>query len=120
MNYQKKPQQSNLLPKDLTPCIWYIYENNIIYCQTVSELCITYMYGNSIADTQRYHNAQNKPMISLREIGHSFLAFTFSKLHYLRTVILHTTISTMTNKQSTVKRTGSEQYNDITIMLKIE
>ena len=101
-------------------CIWYIYDNNIIYYQTVSELCIAYMYDNSIADTQRYHNAQNKPMISLRKIGHSFLAFNFNKLHYLGTVILNTTISTMTKIQSSVKRTGSEQYNDITIMLKIE
>ena len=79
------------------------------------------MYANSIADTQRYHNAQNKPMMSPREIAHSFLAFIgFNKLHYLGTVILNTTTSTMTKIQSTVKRTGSEQYNDITIMLKIE
>jgi hypothetical protein len=91
-------------------CIWYIYDNNIIYHQTVSELCITYTY----------HNAQNKPILSLREIGHSFLTFSFNKLHYLGTVILNTTISTMTKIQSTVKRTGSELYNDITIMLKIE
>ena len=68
--------------------IRYIYDNNIIYYQTVSELCITYMYDNSITDTQRYHNAQNKPMISLRYIGHSFLAFSFNNLHYLGTVIL--------------------------------
>jgi hypothetical protein len=86
----------------------------------VSELSITYMYDNSIADTQRYHTAHNKPMLSLREIGHSFLAFSFNKLHYLGTVSLNTTTSTMTKIQSTVKRTGSEQYNDITIMLKIE
>ena len=78
------------------------------------------MYDNSTTDTQRHHNAQNKPMISLREIGHSFLTFSFNKLHYLGTVILNTTISTMTTIQSTVKRTGSEQYNDITIIIKIE
>jgi hypothetical protein len=77
------------------------------------------MYDNSITDTQRHHNAQNKPLISLREIGHSFVAFSFNKLHFLGTVILNTTISTMTTIQSTVKRMGSEQYNDTAIIIKI-
>ena len=157
MNYLRKQQQYNLLPKGLTTCIWYIYDNNIIYCQSVSEhcigymydnntmycrtvselcigymydnnticyqtasqLCITYMYDNSITDTQWHHNAQNKPLISQREIGHSFVAFSFNKLHFLGTVILNTTISTMTTIQSTVKRMGSEQYNDTAIIIKI-
>jgi hypothetical protein len=83
---------------------------------TVDYIVVIYV---PVTDTLRHHNAQNKPMISLREIGHSFVAFSFNKLHYLGTVILNTTISTMTTIQSTVKRTGSEQYNDITIMLKI-
>jgi hypothetical protein len=77
------------------------------------------MYDNSITDTQWHHNAQNKPLISLREIGHSFVAFSFNKLHFLGTVILNTTISTMTTIQSTVKRMGSEQYNDTAIIIKI-
>jgi hypothetical protein len=77
------------------------------------------MYDNSITDTQWHHNAQNKPLISLREIGHSFVAFSFNKLHFLGTVILNTTISTMTTIQSTVKRMGSEQYNDVAIIIKI-
>jgi len=85
-----------------------------------SQLCIPYMYANSTTDTKRHHNAHNKPMISLREIDHSFLAFSFNKLHYLGTVILNTTISTMATIQSTVKRTVSEQYNDVTIIIKIE
>jgi hypothetical protein len=77
------------------------------------------MYDNSITDTQRHHNAQNKPLISLREIGHSFVAFSFNKLHFLGTVILNTTLSIMTTIQSTVKRMGSEQYNDTAIIIKI-
>jgi hypothetical protein len=77
------------------------------------------MYDNSITDTQWHHNAQNKPLISQREIGHSFVAFSFNKLHFLGTVILNTTISTMTTIQSTVKRMGSEQYNDTAIIIKI-
>jgi hypothetical protein len=64
-------------------CIWYIYDNNIIYYQTVSEHWITYMYDNSIAYTQRYHNAQNKPMISQKEI----LAIAFLLLVLINYII---------------------------------
>jgi hypothetical protein len=64
-------------------CIWYIYDNNIIYYQTVSEHWITYMYDNSIAYTQRYHNAQNKPMICQKEI----LAIAFLLLVLINYII---------------------------------
>jgi len=56
-------------------------------------------------------------MIILRDIHLSF--FSFNKLHYLESVILNTTTLTMTTIQSTVKRTDSEQYNDIAIIIKI-
>ena len=96
-----------------------MHSNNTICCQAASQLCVAYMYDNSITDTQQHHNAQNKPMISLIEIGHMFLAFSFNRLHYLGTVILNTTISTMTTIQSTVKRTRPEQHNDVAIIIKI-
>jgi len=78
------------------------------------------MYDNSTTDTQRHHNAQNKPMLSLREIDYIFLAFNFDKLHYLGPVILNTATSTRTTIQSTVKRTGSWYFNDIAIIIKKE
>ena len=56
-------------------------------------------------------------MIILREIGLSF--FSFNLLHYLESAILNTTTLAMTTIQSTVKRTVSEQYNDIAIIIKI-
>ena len=37
-NDLEKIQQYSLLLKGLTTCIWYIYDNNIIYCRTVSQL----------------------------------------------------------------------------------
>ena len=77
------------------------------------------MYDNSTTDTQLHHNAQNKPMLSLRVIDHTFLIFRF-KLHYLGPVFLNTSISTMTTIQSTVKRTGSGYFNDIVSITKVE
>jgi hypothetical protein len=53
----------------------------------------------------------------MREIG--LRLSSFNKLHYLESVILNTTTLIMTTIQSTVKRTGSEQYNDIAIIIKI-
>jgi hypothetical protein len=56
-------------------------------------------------------------MIIMREIGLSL--FIFNNLHYLESIILNTTTLTMTTIQSTLKRTGTEQYNDIAIIIKI-
>jgi hypothetical protein len=53
----------------------------------------------------------------MREIG--LRLFIFNKLHYLESVILNTTTLTMTTMHSTDKRTGTEQYNDIAIIIKI-
>ena len=53
----------------------------------------------------------------MREIG--LRLFIFNKLHYLESVILNTTTLTMTTIHSTDKRTGTEQYNDIAIIIKI-
>jgi hypothetical protein len=97
------------------------------------------MYDNSTTGSHWHHNAQtfigsahniktgktngkillraNKPMIIMREIGLSL--FIFNKLHYLESVILNTTTLTMTTINSTDKRTGTEQYNDIAIIIKI-
>jgi hypothetical protein len=97
------------------------------------------MYDNSTTGNHWHHNAQtfigsahniktgktngkillraNKPMIIMREIGLSL--FIFNKLHYLESVILNTTTLTMTTIHSTDKRTGTEQYNDIAIIIKI-
>jgi hypothetical protein len=58
-----------------------------------------------------------KPMKIMREIDLSL--FIFNNLHYLESVILNTTTLTMTTIQSTLKRTGTEQYNDIAIIIKI-
>ena len=96
------------------------------------------MYDNSTTGNHWHHNAQtfigfahiktgktngkillraNKPMIIMREIGLSLSSF--NKLHYLECVILNTTTLPMTTIQSTVKQTCSEQYNDVTIIIKI-
>ena len=97
------------------------------------------MYDNSTTGIHWHHNAQtfigfshniktgktngkiilraNKPMIIMREIGLSLSRV--NKLHYLESVILNTKTLTMTTIQSTVTRTGSEQYYDVAIIIKI-
>jgi hypothetical protein len=57
-----------ILSNDFTTCIVHMHNNSTICCQAASQLSIPYMYDNSTTDTQRHHNAQNKPMISLRYI----------------------------------------------------